>query len=353
MPTRKSTRSKRRQKAASRVSGAQASKKKKDVTENTKEEQTSSKAEELLPKQERRKRKRTEESEDVEKTKKKAPKLHETASPATVTSTTTDFSQPPLAKSEIKIVSWNVASWKSILNKGFREYIEKENPDIICLQETKVDETAVDANCLPGYTAYFYSCRERPGYAGTALFTKIKPVSVTRGMGIEEHDTEGRFILAEFETFYLINTYVPNSGMKLKDLDYRMKWDAAFLKYLKSLDSKKPVIWCGDLNVAHEEIDLKNPTTNRRTAGFTDEERANFSKVLESGFVDTYRHFHPTETDCYTFWAYKFNARSKNIGWRLDYFVVSKRLLDKISQSYIRKYVMGSDHAPIVLHLQV
>jgi exodeoxyribonuclease III len=189
-------------------------------------------------------------------------------------------------------------------------------------------------------------------YIGTALFTKIKPLAVTKGIGIADHDDEGRCITAEYDTFYLVNTYIPNAGLKLKDLDYRIKWDEAFLSYIKGLEAKKPVVWCGDLNVAHKEIDIKNPKTNKKNAGFSEQERANFSKVLSSGFVDTYRHRNPAQTDCYTFWSFKFNSRAKDVGWRLDYFVVSQTLLPRVTDSYIRKYIMGSDHCPIVLHLE-
>eukprot|EP00029_Vermamoeba_vermiformis_P002081 TRINITY_DN12479_c0_g1_i1.p1 TRINITY_DN12479_c0_g1~~TRINITY_DN12479_c0_g1_i1.p1 ORF type:complete len:348 (-),score=110.92 TRINITY_DN12479_c0_g1_i1:50-976(-) len=264
----------------------------------------------------------------------------------------TDFTKPELKPNNIKIVSWNVASWSTIQGKGFPQYLASENPDIICVQETKVDEKRFKSDLLPGYEAHFYSCKTNPGYSGTALFTKLKPLNVTKGIGIEDHDDEGRCITAEFDTFYVVNTYIPNAGLKLKDLPYRETWDEAFLKYLKELDAKKPVVWCGDLNVAHKEIDIKNPKGNKKNAGFSDKERANFSKVLEAGFVDTYRHLNPEQKDCYTFWSFKFNSRAKDVGWRLDYFVVSQTLLPRVTESYIRKHIMGSDHCPIVLHLE-
>jgi exodeoxyribonuclease III len=264
----------------------------------------------------------------------------------------TDFTKPELKPNNIKIVSWNVASWSTIQGKGFPLYVTSENPDIICVQETKVDEKRFKSDVLAGYEAYFYSCKTNPGYAGTALFTKIKPLTVTKGIGIEDHDDEGRCITAEFDNFYLVNTYIPNAGLKLKDLPYREKWDEAFLTYLKELDAKKPVVWCGDLNVAHKEIDIKNPKGNKKNAGFSVNERANFGKVLEAGFVDTYRHLNPDQKDCYTFWSFKFNSRAKDVGWRLDYFVVSKALVPRVTESYIRKHIMGSDHCPVVLHLE-
>jgi len=253
----------------------------------------------------------------------------------------------------LKIVSWNVASWNNVLKKGFRDYLKSEDPDIICVQETKVDAKSVPANILPGYHQHFYSA-EKKGYSGTAVFSKVQPASWTDGIGIADHDDEGRCITAEFDKFYLVNTYIPNAGQKLKDLDYRKTWDVVFLAYLKNLDAKKPVIWCGDLNVAHQAMDLKNPKQNaNKNAGFSDDERNGFSNVLKAGFVDTYRHLHPKEEGAFTFWSFMKNARGKDIGWRLDYFVISQRILEKLGDSFRRPFVMGSDHCPIVLHIEL
>eukprot|EP01122_Echinamoeba_exundans_P008365 TRINITY_DN2768_c0_g1_i1.p1 TRINITY_DN2768_c0_g1~~TRINITY_DN2768_c0_g1_i1.p1 ORF type:complete len:232 (+),score=42.58 TRINITY_DN2768_c0_g1_i1:744-1439(+) len=229
--------------------------------------------------------------------------------------------------------------------------MEKEKPDIICLQETKINPAKVtDKDAPAGYERYFIAS-ETAGQDGTGVFTRIKPLNVTYGIGVKEHDQEGRVITLEFEKFYVINCYVPNSGMKLQHLEYRMKWDDAFREYMKGLDAKKPIIWCGDLNVAHLDIDLKNPKTNKKSPGFQPEERESFSKTLGMGFVDTYRKHHPTEVDCYTFWSYKREARSKDIGLRLDYFVISERFVGQVKTIYRRKYVMGSDHCPLVIHL--
>jgi len=266
---------------------------------------------------------------------------------------TTNFSEPSLQDGEIKIVTWNVCSYRNILKRGFEEYLVNENPHIILLNETKISSSSVKKNEFPGYFSYFYS-GDKTGYSGTALITKTDPISISYGIGIEEHDNEGRVITAEYDDFILVCSYIPNSGVKLKRLDYRKKWDEDFLQFLLAMKEKKPVIWCGDLNVAHKPIDLKNPTKNTKTAGFSKEERENFQKVLDNGFVDSYRHFYPTESDCYTFWSNRFGCRARNTGWRLDYFVVTENLLseNRITNSYIRKYVMGSDHCPIVLHLK-
>jgi exodeoxyribonuclease III len=262
-------------------------------------------------------------------------------------------------------VSWNVAGFAAALKKGFREYMEKEKPDIICLQETKINPTKVtDKDAPAGYERYFIASetagQDGTGYAGdlehchscflylisflSSIFTRIKPLNVTYGIGVKEHDQEGRVITLEFDKFYVINCYVPNSGMKLQHLEYRMKWDEDFRTFMKGLDAKKPIIWCGDLNVAHLDIDLKNPKTNKKSPGFQPQERESFSKTLGTGFVDTYRKHHPTETDCYTFWSYKRESRSKDIGWRLDYFVISERFVDQVKTIYRRKYVMGSEY---------
>lgn len=264
-----------------------------------------------------------------------------------------DFSLPQKLPNHLKVVSWNVAGFKSIMGKGFVEYLTAEDPDIICLQETKMaEELALKTKLPAGYHAFFYTCESKKGYAGTGLLSKEKPIAVTRGIGTSKHDSEGRCITAEFEKFYLVTTYVPNSGKKLDRLSYRVKeWDIAFLKYLKTLEEKKPVIWCGDLNVAHQEIDLKNPKTNKRTAGFTQEERDSFTNILASGFVDSFRHFNPTQEGAYTFWSYKGGARDRDVGWRLDYFVISKAFMESVVDSVIRKTVLGSDHCPIVLLL--
>jgi len=243
------------------------------------------------------------------------------------------------------------------MKNGFEDYLNKENPDIILLNETKINSSLVEKDKFPGYYSYFYSGNDKTGYSGTAIITKVEPKSITYGIGIEEHDNEGRSITAEFDDFIIVGTYVPNSGKGLKRLDYRSQWDEDFTNYLVSLNKgTKPVIWCGDLNVAHKEIDLKNPKPNRnKTPGFTDTERENFQKVLDKGFVDSFRHYNPKEVGAYSFWSRRSpTARKNNSGWRLDYFVVSQNLIDdnRLCQSYIRRFVRGSDHAPIVLHIK-
>eukprot|EP01114_Cavostelium_apophysatum_P004955 TRINITY_DN1544_c0_g1_i3.p1 TRINITY_DN1544_c0_g1~~TRINITY_DN1544_c0_g1_i3.p1 ORF type:complete len:369 (-),score=116.98 TRINITY_DN1544_c0_g1_i3:113-1219(-) len=294
----------------------------------------------------RGKKQKTEEDEEDEEGEEKADPAE-----ASVTVQTTDFTLPKKDEGHIKISSWNVAGWKAIQTKGFLDYVKNEDPDIICVQETKVAVSAVKADFIPGYESHFNECKAKNGYSGTGIFTKIKPLSWTDGINISDHDEEGRVITAEFQDFYLVNTYIPNSGRGLKDLDYRKKWDADFLNYLKTLDAKKPVIWCGDLNVAHQAADLTNPKPNyNKTAGYSQAEIDGFTAVLNSGFVDSFRHFSPEEKQAFTFWSFMRNARAKNIGWRLDYFVVSKRLMDKVAHSYRRPHVMGSDHCPIVLH---
>ena len=250
----------------------------------------------------------------------------------------------------MRLISWNVNGIRACMDKGFIDFFKEADADIFCLQETKLQAGQIELE-LPGYYQY-WNYAEKKGYSGTALFTKKEPLSVTYGIGIEEHDHEGRVITAEVEEFYVVTVYTPNSQEELKRLGYRMQWEADFLGYLKGLEEKKPVILCGDLNVAHKEIDLKNPKTNRKNAGFTDEERGCFSKVLESGFVDTFRHFYPDQEGIYSWWSYRFQARAKNAGWRIDYFVVSECLKDKLLDAVIHTKVMGSDHCPVELALR-
>lgn len=249
----------------------------------------------------------------------------------------------------MKIASWNVAGYRACFNKGFKESFEIINPDIMCLSEVKCLEGEIPF--IPeGYEMYLYPA-ERKGYSGTLVFTRIKPLSVKYGMGIDEHDHEGRLITLEFDDFYLVNSYVPNSKKELERLDYRMTWEDDMRVYLKNLEKNKPVIYCGDLNVAHKEIDIKNAKANERSAGFTIEERNKFTELLESGFIDTFRYFHPDEIK-YSWWSYLFNARANNAGWRLDYFVVSSSFIDRINDSLILNEIMGSDHCPIILDIK-
>ena len=250
----------------------------------------------------------------------------------------------------MKMISWNVNGLRACLTKGFMDFFNEADADIFCLQETKLQEGQLDLK-LPGYHQY-WNYAEKKGYSGTALFTKTEPLAVTYGIGIDEHDHEGRVITAEFEDFYFITVYVPNSKQELERLDYREVWEADFLKYIKKLEKKKPVIYCGDLNVAHEEIDLKNPKTNHNNAGFTDRERACFSKVLASGFTDTFRFFYPDLKDAYSWWSYRFHAREKNAGWRIDYFIVSKALNGRLKDARIHADIMGSDHCPVELDIE-
>ena len=250
----------------------------------------------------------------------------------------------------MKLITWNVNGLRAVINKGFADFFIRNNADIFCIQETKMQEGQLDIQ-FDGYQKYFNSALKK-GYSGTAIFTKKKPEQITYGIGIEEHDTEGRVITLEYKTFYMVNVYTPNSQRELTRLEYRMEWEDAFRNYLKNLDKNKPVIMCGDLNVAHEEIDLKNPKQNRRSAGFTDEERAKMTQLIQNGFIDTYRYLYPEETDCYTWWSYMMKAREKNIGWRIDYFIVSERLKDKIQDVKIHSQVMGSDHCPVELDIQ-
>lgn len=249
-----------------------------------------------------------------------------------------------------KMISWNVNGLRACLGKGFLEYLKETEADIFCIQESKLQEGQVDLE-LPGYHQY-WNYAEKKGYSGTAMFTKEEPVSVTYGLGIEEHDHEGRVITAEFPEYYVVTCYTPNSQDGLKRLDYRMKWEDVFRAYLKELETKKPVIFCGDLNVAHQEIDLKNPRTNRKNAGFSDEERAKFTELLEAGFVDTFRYFYPDQEGIYSWWSYRFSARAKNAGWRIDYFCVSESLKDRLVDAKIHTEVMGSDHCPVELDIQ-
>lgn len=249
----------------------------------------------------------------------------------------------------MKLISWNVNGLRAVVGKGFADFFHEANADIFCLQETKMQEEQVDdhiKSIFEGYHMYWNSAIKK-GYSGTAIFTKNKPISVTYGIGIEEHDQEGRVITAEFENFYLVNCYTPNSKRELARLDYRMIWENEFRNYLLKLDKRKPVILCGDLNVAHQEIDLKNPKTNHRNAGFTDEERGKMTELLEAGFTDSFRYLYPNKENCYSWWSYMFHAREKNVGWRIDYFIVSKRLEEKIVESTIFADVLGSDHCPV------
>lgn len=265
----------------------------------------------------------------------------------------------------LKICSWNVAGLRAVVKKAGIEYIKKEDADIVCLLETKVLEKEIPPDALAlkkggkifgsdttGYHMYLNPA-EKKGYSGVALWSKTKPLSVKYGMDIEEHDKEGRLITAEYEKFYLLTSYVPNSGRKLVNLDYRRTWNTALKDYMNKLNAKKPAILCGDLNVAHHEIDLKNPKTNTKSAGFTKEEREDFTALLDEGYIDTYRHLNPEKTDAYTFWTYMSDARAKNVGWRLDYFVIPESLKGSLCDSIIRSDVMGSDHCPIVLTMAI
>ena len=247
----------------------------------------------------------------------------------------------------MKLISWNVNGLRAAVTKGFMESFNELDADIFCLQETKLQPDQISLE-LPGYEQYWNSAVKK-GYSGTAVFTRIKPLSVTNGIGIEEHDQEGRVITAEYENFYLVCCYTPNSQRELARLEYRMTWEDAFRNYLLELDKKKPVILCGDLNVAHQEIDLKNPKTNRKNAGFSDEERAKMTELLESGFTDTFRHLYPDAIEQYIWWSYMGKARERNTGWRIDYFITSKRLDDKIQEAKIHQQIFGSDHCPVEL----
>ena len=247
----------------------------------------------------------------------------------------------------MKLISWNVNGLRAVVNKGFCEAFKDLNADIFCIQETKMQKGQLDIS-FDGYEQYFNSA-VRKGYSGTAIFTRIKPISIKYGIDIEEHDQEGRVITLEFDKFYLVNCYTPNAKRELERLDYRMKWEDDFRNYLVNLDKAKPVILCGDLNVAHEEIDLKNPKTNRGNAGFTDEERNQMTNLLNSGFVDSFRYLYPTKTDVYSWWSYMGHARDNNVGWRIDYFIVSEKIKNNIKEAKIHMDIFGSDHCPVEL----
>lgn len=249
----------------------------------------------------------------------------------------------------MKFISWNVNGFRACLGKGFEEFFKSCDADFFCIQETKMQPGQADFDA-PGYYQYWYSA-EKKGYSGTAIFTKHEPKSVQYGLGIEEHDKEGRAITLEYEDFYLLCVYTPNAQRELARLGYRMSWEDALRDYMKELDSKKPVIYCGDLNVAHEEIDLKNPKTNHFSAGFSDEERGKFTQLLEAGFTDTFRKLYPEKVQ-YSWWSYMYHAREKNVGWRIDYFVVSNRIFEKVKDSFILNDVFGSDHCPVGIELE-
>jgi exodeoxyribonuclease-3 len=251
----------------------------------------------------------------------------------------------------MKLISWNVNGIRACLTKGFSDFFENIDADVFCIQETKCQEGQVDLN-FPGYTS-FWNSAEKKGYSGTAIFTKKKPLTVAYGIGIEEHDKEGRVITLEFEQYYVVTIYTPNSKRELERLAYRQIWEDEIRSYLLTLSEKKPVIMCGDLNVAHQEIDLKNPKTNHKNAGFTDEEREKMTELLSAGFIDTYRHCYPDQTDAYTWWSYMGRAREKNVGWRIDYFITSKALEENIQDAMIYPEILGSDHCPVGLLLDL
>ncbi|RDU23300.1 exodeoxyribonuclease III [Anaerosacchariphilus polymeriproducens] len=250
----------------------------------------------------------------------------------------------------MKLISWNVNGIRACMQKGFLDFFKDIDADIFCIQETKLQEGQIDLE-LEGYYQYWnYAIKK--GYSGTAIFTKTKPIDVSYGIGIDEHDQEGRVITLEYKEFYMITVYTPNSQSELARLEYRMKWEDDFLHYLKSLEEKKPVIFCGDLNVAHKEIDLKNPKNNRKNAGFTEEERSKFTSIVEAGFIDTFRYFHPKKEGIYSWWSYRFKARSKNAGWRIDYFCTSSSLKSKLKDAKIHTEILGSDHCPVELVIE-
>ena len=251
----------------------------------------------------------------------------------------------------IKLISWNVNGLRACCDKGFRDIFTQLDADFFCLQETKMQEGQLDLS-FEGYTSY-WNYAEKKGYSGTAIFTKHQPLQVTYGLGIDEHDHEGRVITLEMEKFFLVTVYTPNSQDGLKRLDYRMTWDDDFRAYLQKLDQSKPVLVCGDLNVAHKEIDLKNPKTNRMNAGFTDQEREKFQLLLDAGFIDTFRYFYPEQTNIYSWWSYRFKAREKNAGWRIDYFLASASLADKLKEAKIHTEIFGADHCPVEVTVEI
>ena len=251
----------------------------------------------------------------------------------------------------MKFISWNVNGLRACVQKGFIESFRQLDADVFCIQESKLQAGQIELD-LPGYEQY-WNYAERKGYSGTAVFTRRKPLTVSYGIGKPEHDREGRVITLEFEEFWLVTVYTPNSQEELARLAYRMEWEEAFLEYIRGLEEKKPVIFCGDLNVAHREIDLKNPKTNRRNPGFTDEERGKFSQLLEAGYIDSFRYFYPETENVYSWWSYRFQSRSRNVGWRIDYFIVSEKLKDKMVDARIRTEMLGSDHCPVELDMNL
>lgn len=251
----------------------------------------------------------------------------------------------------MRLISWNVNGLRACVNKGFLDFFKEIDVDIFCIQESKLQEGQIQLE-LEGYHQY-WNYAVKKGYSGTAIFTKAEPLSVTYGIGKEEHDQEGRVITLEFSEFYMVTVYTPNSQNELARLPYRMEWERDFLAYLKELETRKPVVFCGDLNVAHQEIDLKNPKTNRKNAGFTDEEREKFSQLLDAGFIDTFRYFYPEQEQIYSWWSYRFKAREKNAGWRIDYFCVSEALKDRLEDAKIHTEIMGSDHCPVELDINL
>lgn len=251
----------------------------------------------------------------------------------------------------MKIITWNVNGLRAVYKKGFEDFFNEINADIFCIQETKMQDGQMEIE-LNGYYKFLNSAQKK-GYSGTAIFTKTKPINIIYGIGKEEHDKEGRVITLEYETFFMVNVYTPNSQRELTRLEYRMNWEDEFRKYLIKLDKIKPVIMCGDLNVAHEEIDLKNPKQNTKNAGFTNEERNKMTELLKSGFIDVYRDIYPEETDCYTWWSYMASSREKDIGWRIDYFIISERIKNLVQSIKIHKYTMGSDHCPVEMNINM
>ena len=252
----------------------------------------------------------------------------------------------------MKLISWNVNGLRACITKGFSLFFKSIDADIFCIQETKMQEEQAKEIEYEGYYKYMNSA-EKKGYSGTAIFTKIMPINVSYGIGIEEHDKEGRVITLEFKEFYMVTIYTPNSKRELERLEYRQIWEDEIRKYLSELDKRKPVIMCGDLNVAHKEIDLKNPKTNRRNAGFTDEERNKMTELLDNGFVDSFRYLYPDKEECYTWWSYMFHAREKNVGWRIDYFIVSQKIKERIEEAKIYQDILGSDHCPVGLEIKL